>query len=162
MDAKDRASALPSPPARCCAFIGLLAAALFGISAPLANRLLGELRLQLLAGLLYLGAGLSLSLYRAVRRRTDEAPLRRGDALPLFGVVLLGGATHSTRRRVSGMAERHWSTRAGSRRAGLLLAPMCLPPLLYVAKAPEPSYGEPAAYRFQAMSAVHGLGGETL
>ncbi|MFO0580584.1 MAG: EamA family transporter [Polyangia bacterium] len=91
MDPPDRASAPPSPPALRGAFLGLLAAALFGVSAPLAKRLLGELRPQLLAGLLYLGAGLSLSLYRAVRRRTDEAPLRRGDALPLFGVVLLGG-----------------------------------------------------------------------
>lgn len=71
--------------------LGLLAAALFGVSAPLAKLLLGELRPQLLAGLLYLGAGLGLSLYRAVRPSSAEAPLRRSDVPPLLGVLLLGG-----------------------------------------------------------------------
>lgn len=87
----DRASVSSRPAAVQGAVLGLLAAALFGISAPLAKLLLGELRPQVLAGLLYVGAGLGLSLYRVVRRTTNEAPLRRSDALPLLGVVLLGG-----------------------------------------------------------------------
>lgn len=49
------------------------------------------MRPQLLAGLLYLGAGLGLSLCKAVRRRSAEAPLRRGDVLPLLGVLISGG-----------------------------------------------------------------------
>lgn len=86
-----RASVSPRPAAVRGAVLGLLAAALFGVSAPLAKLLLGELRPQLLAGLLYVGAGLGLSLYRAARPATSEAPLQRSDALPLCGVVLLGG-----------------------------------------------------------------------
>ena len=47
--------------------MGLLAAALFGVSAPISKRLLGGVSPQVLAGLLYLGAGLALTLYRALR-----------------------------------------------------------------------------------------------
>jgi drug/metabolite transporter (DMT)-like permease len=71
--------------------LGLLAAALFGISAPLAKVLLGTLRPQILAGLLYLGAGLGLSLFRALRPAKAESPLRRSDVLPLLAVVAFGG-----------------------------------------------------------------------
>lgn len=78
-------------PTRHGAALGLLAAALFGVSAPLAKRLLGELRPQLLAGLLYLGAGLGLSLIRVVSSAKVESPLRRGDMLPLLAVVVCGG-----------------------------------------------------------------------
>jgi drug/metabolite transporter (DMT)-like permease len=42
--------------------VALLAAALFGVSTPFAKLLLGEMRPVLLAGLLYLGSGLGLSL----------------------------------------------------------------------------------------------------
>lgn len=64
------------------AILGLLAAATFGVSAPLAKLLLAELSPQLLAGLLYLGAGIGLSLFRLVRPRTREAPLARSDLPP--------------------------------------------------------------------------------
>ena len=50
------------------ALFGLAAAALFGASAPLSKRLLPEVSPLVLAGLLYLGAGLSLLLYRGARR----------------------------------------------------------------------------------------------
>ena len=50
---------------------GLAAAALFGISTPFSKLLLGEIPPVLLAGLLYLGSGLGLTLWRAVRR-SDE------------------------------------------------------------------------------------------
>lgn len=46
--------------------LGLGAAALFGLSAPLAKALLGEMSPQVLAGLLYLGGGLGLTAYRRV------------------------------------------------------------------------------------------------
>lgn len=74
------------------AVYGLAAAALFGLSAPIAKLLVDEVSPQVLAGLLYLGAGAGLSLYGALfRRTTREAPLRRSDALPLAGVVIAGG-----------------------------------------------------------------------
>ncbi len=70
----------------------LAAALLFGASTPLAKLLLGEISPWLLAALLYLGAGLGLSLYR---RLIHAAPVR----LPLRqwpwlgGAILAGGVT---------------------------------------------------------------------
>jgi drug/metabolite transporter (DMT)-like permease len=81
----------PSAPRWRGAAYGLLAAALFGLSAPLAKRLLGVVGPQVLAGLLYLGAGLGLSLWRALRPAPSEAPLKRQDLPALAGVVLAGG-----------------------------------------------------------------------
>lgn len=73
------------------AAFGLLAAALFGLSAPASKWLLGAVPPQLLAGLLYFGAGAGLTAYRALRPRSAEAPLRRADVGPLAGVVIAGG-----------------------------------------------------------------------
>lgn len=73
---------------------GLLAAALFGASAPVAKRLLQSADSLLLAGLLYLGAGVSLTLFRWVQPRQvarREAQLRRGDLAILGLIVVLGG-----------------------------------------------------------------------
>lgn len=70
------------------ALYGLLAAALFGLSAPVAKRLLGQVSPQLLAGLLYLGAGIGLSVWRRVRPAKEETPLKRQDAPALAGVVV--------------------------------------------------------------------------
>ncbi|MCA9662633.1 MAG: EamA family transporter [Myxococcales bacterium] len=74
------------------ALLGLLAALTFGVSAPLSKILLEEVEPTLLAGLLYLGAGIGLALVRVVRTDRSEAPLTRRDLPPLAGVVLLGGA----------------------------------------------------------------------
>lgn len=76
--------------ARGAAF-GLAAAALFGVSAPLAKVLLGEVAPILLAGLLYLGAAIGLWLHRALSRATKEASLTRSDVPKLAAVVLSGG-----------------------------------------------------------------------
>ena len=73
------------------ALFGLLAAALFGVSAPLAKVLLGGVSPVLLAGLLYLGAAAGLWAHRLLRPATNEASLTRGDAPTLAGIVLLGG-----------------------------------------------------------------------
>jgi drug/metabolite transporter (DMT)-like permease len=70
---------------------GLLAAALFGLSAPIAKHLLGDVSPQVLAGLLYLGAGVGLSAWRAARPSAHEAALKRPDLLPLLGVIVSGG-----------------------------------------------------------------------
>lgn len=76
--------------ARVGALQGLLAAALFGVSPAVCKRLLAHAPPQVLAGLLYLGAGVALTAARALRGRTDEAPLRRAD-LPTLALVSLAG-----------------------------------------------------------------------
>jgi len=74
---------------------GLLAAAFFGLSAPLSKRLLAGVGPVLLAGLLYFAGGLALTVAgwaRAARGRpAAEARLGRADAPLLLGVVALGG-----------------------------------------------------------------------
>jgi len=69
----------------------LAAAVLFGLSTPAAKRLLGDLHPVLLAGLLYGGSGLGLSLSRLVWRTRPEGGLARHDALWLAGAVFFGG-----------------------------------------------------------------------
>lgn len=73
----------------------LAAAALFGLSTPLAKLLVGTIPPLLLAGLLYVGSGIGLSLWmllRKVRRQVPaEAPLVRRDLPWLAGAVLAGG-----------------------------------------------------------------------
>jgi drug/metabolite transporter (DMT)-like permease len=71
----------------------IFAAVLFGASTPFAKLLLGEMRPGLLAGLLYLGSGLGLSVIYLVRRKgtTTEAPLVRSDVPWLAGAVFFGG-----------------------------------------------------------------------
>lgn len=73
----------------------LLSAVLFGASTPFAKLLLGGVDPWLLAGLLYLGAGIGLVVVHllrgALRLPAVEAPLRRSDGPWLAAVVLAGG-----------------------------------------------------------------------
>jgi drug/metabolite transporter (DMT)-like permease len=69
------------------AVLALLAAALFGASAPVAKVLVGSTAPLVLAGLLYLGAGAAASLF-GFRSR---APLERQDWKYLAGVIGFGG-----------------------------------------------------------------------
>lgn len=81
------------------ALLALLAAALFGVSTPLAKLLLGTFSPLLLAGLLYLGSGCGLLVLTLIRKYTytktvaapREAPLAQHDFLWLGGAVLTGG-----------------------------------------------------------------------
>lgn len=74
------------------AALALLAAGLFGASAPFAKLLLRDAAPQLLAGLLYLGSGLGLAVVWLVRRRENrEAPLTRRDAPWLVAAITFGG-----------------------------------------------------------------------
>lgn len=68
----------------------LLAAVLFGASTPLAKALLEGVGPWLLAGLLYLGSGLGLALWRLVRG-SPGARLAPGDAPWLAGAIVAGG-----------------------------------------------------------------------
>jgi drug/metabolite transporter (DMT)-like permease len=70
----------------------LVAALAFGLSAPLAKRLLDVVPPLFLAGILYLGAGVFLGLARRVwRRRPAGRALGPRDRWILAGVVLAGG-----------------------------------------------------------------------
>jgi drug/metabolite transporter (DMT)-like permease len=77
------------------AAFGLSAAALFGISAPIAKRLLEDAGPLVLAGLLYAGGGVALAAFGLARRLSRnapaEAPLERRDIPALAAVVVAGG-----------------------------------------------------------------------
>lgn len=84
-------STAPPTRSRVGAVCGLAAAALFGVSTPLAKELLRTVSPQLLAGLLYVGAAVGLSAYGAIRGKNSEARLQRSDLGALAGVLGLGG-----------------------------------------------------------------------
>ncbi|NPC72296.1 EamA family transporter [Corallococcus exiguus] len=79
------------------AVLGLSAAALFGVSAPVSKLLLPSSTPLLLASLLYLGGGLGLSVLELLRRmrgpgvKAAEASIGRRDVPLLAGVILCGG-----------------------------------------------------------------------
>jgi len=68
------------------------AAALFGASTPFAKLLTGDMPPVLLAGLLYLGSGLGLSLARVIRDRgLRPSDLPKGEWPWLLGAIFFGG-----------------------------------------------------------------------
>lgn len=70
----------------------VISAALFGISPPVAKVLLEDLDPVALAGLLYLGAFIGLTIVSIMRpSRASAAPLERKDAPWLAGAILAGG-----------------------------------------------------------------------
>jgi drug/metabolite transporter (DMT)-like permease len=86
--------------ARRGATFGLLAAATFGVSAPLAKLLGARMPPLMLAGLLYAGAAAALGMVGVFRRigggagggtARREAPLARADLPALVAVTVLGG-----------------------------------------------------------------------
>ena len=68
----------------------LASALLFGAGTPLAKLLLDTVNPWLLAGLLYLGSGVGLSIFRVVRR-AQRVRLRRSELAPLAGAIFFGG-----------------------------------------------------------------------
>lgn len=76
--------------------LAMLAALLFGASAPLSKLLLGEIQPVMLAGLLYLGSGFGLLVWMLLSRITERkafvnAPLKRAELPYLTGAILAGG-----------------------------------------------------------------------
>jgi len=70
----------------------LLAALLFGASTPFAKLLLGDVEPIMLAGLLYLGSGVGLTLIRLIRDRGWNFPQLAISEWPwLLGAILFGG-----------------------------------------------------------------------
>jgi drug/metabolite transporter (DMT)-like permease len=82
---------------------GLLAAALFGLSPPLAKLLIGQTNPHLLAGLLYVGSGVGLAAILLFRR--------------------VGRPKHETRPKITGS---EWGWLAGAIFFGGVLAPVLL------------------------------------
>ncbi|MFO8035239.1 MAG: DMT family transporter [Anaerolineales bacterium] len=76
-------------------FQTILAAILFGASAPISKLFLGEIEPIPLAAFLYLGSGVGLFVYQIFQRRNpeedNEAPLQRSDLAWLAGAILAGG-----------------------------------------------------------------------
>lgn len=77
--------------------LALVSAALFGLSTPASKVLLGQVDPAVLAGLLYLGAGIGVAILRRVLRRAAasddvrEAALARKDLPWLAGAIAAGG-----------------------------------------------------------------------
>jgi len=75
--------------------LALLSAVLFGASTPLSKLLLGSVDPQMLAGIMYLGAGFGLAFVHGGRAlfgiAAPEAPLRGSDLPWLAAIVVSGG-----------------------------------------------------------------------
>jgi drug/metabolite transporter (DMT)-like permease len=75
--------------------MALASAFLFGVGAPFSKLLLAAVDPQLLAGILYLGAGLGLAIIHVGRTAmgipAPEAPLRRADGPWLAIIIVFGG-----------------------------------------------------------------------
>lgn len=74
----------------------ILAAVLFGASTPVAKLLLGKIEPILLASFLYVGSGLSLMLFKGLRRvigqsASIEAQVSKSDVPWLIGAIFAGG-----------------------------------------------------------------------
>lgn len=69
----------------------LTAAALFGASTPAAKILLGSVSPWTLAGILYLGSGLGLLLYRLISKRDGASWPAEGERRWLVGAIAAGG-----------------------------------------------------------------------
>lgn len=66
------------------------AAVLFGAGTPVAKQLLAQVSPWMLAGLLYLGSGIGLTLYRGLRR-APRVTLSRAEVLWFAGAIAAGG-----------------------------------------------------------------------
>lgn len=72
--------------------VALLSAVLFGITTPVSKQLLTGMSPVMLAGLLYLGSGLGLTVLRAMQDRGwSPTNLSRSDGLWLAAATLIGG-----------------------------------------------------------------------
>lgn len=71
--------------------LALASAALFGLSTPASKALIGTVHPTVLAGLLYLGAGVGVAVLRRMRGRSSEAPVTSADVPWIAGAILCGG-----------------------------------------------------------------------
>ncbi|MDE2446222.1 MAG: DMT family transporter [Alphaproteobacteria bacterium] len=89
-----RVSSLPNTDLK-APLLALAAAALFGISTPIAKLLVGNVTPVMMAGLLYLGSGTGLTALLVLRhifgKKVEEASLARKDMPWLLGTIVFGG-----------------------------------------------------------------------
>jgi drug/metabolite transporter (DMT)-like permease len=72
--------------------LAVISAALFGVSTPASKLFLNELNPFLLAGLLYLGAGLGLIIFRIlVGKKPDKIAIKGNNLRNIIGMVIFGG-----------------------------------------------------------------------
>jgi len=71
--------------------LALVSAALFGLSTPASKALMGSVHPTVLAGALYLGAGVGVAILRRIRQQSSEAPVTRADVPWLASAILFGG-----------------------------------------------------------------------
>ena len=69
----------------------VLAAVFYAVSSPLSKILLEDVSPYLMAALLYLGAGIGMTVVRAASpsKRAEERPLTKGDSPYIFGMIVL-------------------------------------------------------------------------
>ena len=87
--------------------LALLSAALFGASTPLAKLLLREVSPLMLAGILYLGSGIGLALWLALRRtfvRAERITPLGGTDLPWIGAAVAFGGIAGPAALMLGLA----------------------------------------------------------
>lgn len=70
-------------------FHAVLAAGLYAVSIPFSKLLMDRVQPTMLAAFLYIGAGLGMLLFSALRRHSHEQPLRRGDLPFVVAMVVL-------------------------------------------------------------------------
>ena len=70
-------------------FHAILAASLYAINAPVSKLLLAEIPSTMMAGLLYLGAGIGMYLLNKRNKHTEEAPLSRKELPYTVAMVVL-------------------------------------------------------------------------
>ena len=95
----------------------LLSAALFGVSTPLAKLLLGDIRPVALAGLLYLGVFIGLTLFKWWPKRTSGPGARHSPE---------GGVPPDRAFREAALEKRDLPWLAGAVLAGGIVGPVCL------------------------------------
>lgn len=70
-------------------FYAVLAAALYAINAPVSKLLLAEVPSTMMAGLLYLGAGIGMYILEKCNKHTEELPLTKKEVPYTAAMIIL-------------------------------------------------------------------------
>ncbi|HVP90650.1 MAG TPA: DMT family transporter [Terriglobales bacterium] len=105
----------------------LLSAALFGVSVPLSKLLLGGMQPVALAGILYLGSFVGLSVYSLALRALRGQPITAIRGASPAGQFPPGGAVPPNKgRREAKLERKDWPWLAGAIVTGGIVGPVCL------------------------------------
>ena len=70
-------------------FYAILAAALYALNAPISKLLLTQIPSTMMAGLLYLGAGIGIFFMEKIKKNNDELPLTKKELPYTIAMVVL-------------------------------------------------------------------------